>query len=192
MRRRSRLEARQQAEARSNPVLRYLFFGALVLLSLALPAVLTLTLRSIPSSIPKEGGVENNSLNSAADGGVENDSWDALHWRGISPRIPSSPRSIDDLHVVFSTDCSAYQNFQAIVLFHSAEVRRKATKRRDDRRLTAVIWFLPSLSCMQPFNHAIPFPSTTLSKRVRIPLTHWQLAALAQGDLQSPFPLQIS
>lgn len=138
MRRRSRLEARQQAVARPNPVLRYLFFGALVFLSLALPAVLTLTLRNIPSSISK-GDVENNSLNIAADGDVENDSWDGLPWRGISPDIPSAPRSMDDLHVVFSTDCSAYQNFQAIVLFHSAEVRRKATERRDVRRLTVAI-----------------------------------------------------
>lgn len=78
-----------------------------------------------------------NSLNNAADGGVENDSWDGLPWRGISPGIPSAPRSIDDLHVVFSTDCSAYQHFQSIVLFHSAEVRR----RRDDRRLITAVCF---------------------------------------------------
>ncbi|CAN0362813.1 unnamed protein product, partial [Hapterophycus canaliculatus] len=26
----------------------------------------------------------------------------------------------DDIHVVFSTDCSNYQGWQAVVLFHSA------------------------------------------------------------------------
>ena len=34
--------------------------------------------------------------------------------------LPSFPRGEDDLHVVFSTDCTNYQAWQAVVLFHSA------------------------------------------------------------------------
>lgn len=43
-------------------------------------------------------------------------------WRGIGAGMASGPKSVDDIHVAFSTDCSPYQNFQSITLFHSAEV----------------------------------------------------------------------
>lgn len=45
-----------------------------------------------------------------------------LIWRGIYDGIASTPASAEDIHLVFSTDCSPYQNYQAILLFHSAEV----------------------------------------------------------------------
>lgn len=44
-------------------------------------------------------------------------------WNGTAEGIPSVPRSEVDIHVVFSTDCSPYQNYQSMLLFHSAEVR---------------------------------------------------------------------
>ncbi|CAN0035832.1 unnamed protein product [Pylaiella littoralis] len=43
-------------------------------------------------------------------------------WRGIGAGMASGPKSVDDIHVAFSTDCSPYQNFQSITLFHSAEM----------------------------------------------------------------------
>lgn len=43
--------------------------------------------------------------------------------KGTVKGIPSVPRSEMDIHVVFSTDCSPYQNYQSMLLFHSAEVR---------------------------------------------------------------------
>lgn len=33
---------------------------------------------------------------------------------------PRYPLGEDDIHVVFSTDCTHYQTWQAVVLFHSA------------------------------------------------------------------------
>lgn len=45
------------------------------------------------------------------------------YWDGVMKEMPSKPRSELDIHVVFSTDCSPYQNFQSTLLFHSAEVR---------------------------------------------------------------------
>jgi hypothetical protein len=40
--------------------------------------------------------------------------------KGVLPGIPSIPRSPDDIHIIFSTDCSGYQNWQSFLLFHSA------------------------------------------------------------------------
>eukprot|EP00612_Vaucheria_litorea_P006340 CAMPEP_0171471968 /NCGR_PEP_ID=MMETSP0946-20130122/1012_1 /TAXON_ID=109269 /ORGANISM="Vaucheria litorea, Strain CCMP2940" /LENGTH=481 /DNA_ID=CAMNT_0012001543 /DNA_START=87 /DNA_END=1529 /DNA_ORIENTATION=- len=40
--------------------------------------------------------------------------------KGISSKIPSTPRNLDDIHVLFSTDCSEYQNWQSLLLFYSA------------------------------------------------------------------------
>jgi len=36
--------------------------------------------------------------------------------------LPSSPLHANDIHVVFSTDCGGYQNWQAEVFFHSAQL----------------------------------------------------------------------
>eukprot|EP00953_Heterococcus_sp_UTEX-ZZ885_P031522 16536-Heterococcus_DN1.PRE.3 len=40
--------------------------------------------------------------------------------KGIAPGIPAVPRNSDDVHVIFSTDCSEYQNWQSLLLFWSA------------------------------------------------------------------------
>lgn len=37
----------------------------------------------------------------------------------VDPAVTSSS---DDVHVIFSTDCSGYQNWQSLVLFHSATI----------------------------------------------------------------------
>ncbi|CAM9158118.1 unnamed protein product [Choristocarpus tenellus] len=42
-------------------------------------------------------------------------------WGGLSEDIPARPRGEDDIHLIFSTDCSPYQNYQSLLLFHSAE-----------------------------------------------------------------------
>lgn len=38
---------------------------------------------------------------------------------GFPHKVPVDP---DAVHVVFSTDCSAYQDWQTLVVFHSAKV----------------------------------------------------------------------
>lgn len=142
MRRRSRLEA-NLANGRSS-ARRYLLYGAMIVLSLALPAALTLRGNHRPvSSNPSPsagfdgsaeigggggGGVHGGGASSAQPRWEGRDVQDLgtvspLVWRGIADGIPSTPASTDDIHVVFSTDCSPYQNYQAILLFHSAEVR---------------------------------------------------------------------
>lgn len=141
MRRRSRLEA-SLANGRSS-ARRYLLYGAMIVLSLALPAALTLrgnqspTVPSSPSPSAgfdgagtagggggvQEGGVPSTRPREGRD--VQDSRFTAvspLVWRGIADGIASTPTSADDIHVVFSTDCSPYQNYQAILLFHSAEV----------------------------------------------------------------------
>lgn len=143
MRRRSRLEA-NLANGRSY-ARKYLLYGAMIVLSLALPAALTLrgNHRPLPPSntppsanmsggatIGGDGGgdgAHETGMSSAQPrwGGVDVKDLGAvspLVWRGIEDGIPSTPSSEDDIHVVFSTDCSPYQNYQSIVLFHSAEV----------------------------------------------------------------------
>eukprot|EP00903_Cladosiphon_okamuranus_P016249 g14987.t1 len=39
---------------------------------------------------------------------------------GLGPGAPGFPLGEDDIHVVFSSDCTNYQAWQAVVLFHSA------------------------------------------------------------------------
>ena len=146
MRRRSRLEANLSGGRSSAR--RYLLY-AMIALSLALPAALTL--RSSSSSKSTNSKSNSPPLGSGAESGDGTGSrgrvqepgmpssssarprWEGrdvqdlgvvspLVWRGIGDGIASAPASADDIHVVFSTDCSPYQNYQAILLFHSAEV----------------------------------------------------------------------
>lgn len=133
MRRKSRLET--DRENGRSYIRRYLFFGALALLSLALPAALTLLGSGRPPASPPGASYEGNGAAggvgaSGGDGG-DGSSWarpsdldpvSSLEWRGIGGGIASVPTSVDDMHVVFSTDCSPYQNYQSVLLFHSAEV----------------------------------------------------------------------
>jgi hypothetical protein len=39
---------------------------------------------------------------------------------GIDPDLPAAPRSENDIHIIFSTDCSASQHWQAMLLSYSA------------------------------------------------------------------------
>jgi hypothetical protein len=39
---------------------------------------------------------------------------------GIDPDLPAAPRSENDIHIIFSTDCSALQHWQAMLLSYSA------------------------------------------------------------------------
>lgn len=126
MRRKSRLETDRE-HGRPYPR-RYLFFGALALLSLAIPAGLTLLGSGRPPPSAPGGGSEGNGA-AGGDGSGSHlgrpsnlDPVSSLEWRGISGGIASVPASVDDIHVVFSTDCSPYQNYQSVLLFHSAEV----------------------------------------------------------------------
>lgn len=140
MRRRSRLEAHRGGE---RPLWkRYLLYAVLVSLSLALPAALTLrgttrirggTATSADTSgtgRPSSGGGDDDRVRATtreepalvgtlADTGAVS----PLIWKGIAQGIPPTPRSEYDIHLVFSTDCSAYQNYQSIMLFNSAEVK---------------------------------------------------------------------
>lgn len=128
MRKRSRLEARMAAGRTSFQ--RYLFYSALVLLSLALPAILTL--RGDRQPLLRNESVDGGTTISV-DVSKQTDLSEVpppktgpvsvSRWQGIAEGIPSEPRSVHDIHLVFSTDCSPYQNFQSIILFHSAEVR---------------------------------------------------------------------
>lgn len=40
--------------------------------------------------------------------------------KGVVPDIPSVPRSDEDLHIIFSTECSDYQNWQSLLFFYGA------------------------------------------------------------------------
>lgn len=124
MRRRSRPQP-WQATARPN-FQRYLFYAALVVLSLAFPAALTLVGRRPPPSSPLTvAKPREDSWSTARDDGemlADAEDVSPMIWRGIAEGIPPTPRSAEDIHVVFSTDCSPYQNYQAIMLFNSAEV----------------------------------------------------------------------
>lgn len=93
-------------------------------LSLAVPLALTLLGNHRPAPAPSAfvaEEVERTDKNEVKPA-VELSTISPLVWRGIGNGIPAVPVSPDDLHVVFSTDCSPYQNYQAIMLFHSAEV----------------------------------------------------------------------
>ncbi|CAN0037703.1 unnamed protein product [Scytosiphon promiscuus] len=121
MRRRSRLEA-NRPRARSSGR-RCLLYAVMAFLSLIVPAALTLLGSQPPPPAPPisfgdvESKGEGEDKAAAGLGAVS-----PLVWRGIGDGIPAVPVSRDDLHVVFSTDCSPYQNYQAIMLFHSAEM----------------------------------------------------------------------
>lgn len=55
------------------------------------------------------------------------------------------PLGEDDLHVAFSTDCTHYQAWQAVVLFHSAILsghKGPITQLVSFRRTAAVPWFM--------------------------------------------------
>lgn len=104
-RRRSKLEEGRLAGASVWPVRRYVLLTAVAVISLALPAALTFR----PSATRRGGGKRKANVDHDA-------------WLGIAPGIAAKPASADDIHVVFSTDCSPYQNYQATMLFHSAEV----------------------------------------------------------------------
>jgi len=53
-----------------------------------------------------------------------------MHGDGVAPPVSSSSvavpgtpqRDIDSVHIVFSTDCTPYQDWQTLVMFHSAKV----------------------------------------------------------------------
>lgn len=119
MRRRSKP---RQGAGRPN-FQRYLFYAALVILSLAFPAALTLVGRHPPpSSEQTDGDGDPGMWTSRGDATVDAEAVSPLIWSGIGKGIPPTPQSAEDIHVVFSTDCSPYQNYQAIMLFNSAEV----------------------------------------------------------------------
>lgn len=142
MRRRSRLEENLANSGRSS-TRQYLFYGTIGLLSLALPAALALFgHRFLPSNAPADSGATPYSV--IAPTRSQDDTQRQPHpgpglavpadlragavppqvlWRGIASGIASRPESVHDIHVVFSTDCSPYQNYQSILLFQSAEVR---------------------------------------------------------------------
>ena len=166
--RRPKLEA-NLANARSSPARRYLLYGAMIVMSLALPAVLTLRGNNHRPARPhlttgygdgagamgdgggggevhddarKPSSSSSSAAAAAARRGASSDDdkttqsrsrgrkertspVSRLEWRGLADGIASAPASADDIHVVFSTDCSPFQNYQAIVLFHSAEVRER-------------------------------------------------------------------
>lgn len=142
MRRRSRLEANLANGRSPTPRRRrrYLLYGAMGVLSLALPAALTLR-GNRPSPPKPEPSARIDSGATIGGGDRAHGSeistqprWKGrdvqdlgaispLVWGGIGDGIAATPASADDIHVVFSTDCSPYQNYQAILLFHSAEVR---------------------------------------------------------------------
>lgn len=101
---------------------RLLGFVALIAATVALPVLLTLRGNGGGSS-GSSGSTNDNAFFAPRDADLEaRDDWDASHWRGIAKSIPRVPRSQLDIHVVFSTDCSLYQNYQSILLFQSAEV----------------------------------------------------------------------
>lgn len=122
MSRRSRPQPRQAA-ARPN-FQRYLFPAALVFISLAFPAALTLVGRRPPQQTDGDPSADGMWTISPEDGRLPANAEPVSPqiWRGIVEGIPPTPRSAEDIHVVFSTDCSPYQNYQAIMLFNSAEV----------------------------------------------------------------------
>lgn len=135
MRKRSKHGART-TEGRSS-FRRYLFYAALVLLSLALPAILTLrgTRQALVGLERGDGGdsspaspvVPSKPTTFSEVPPPKAGPVSPSRWQGIAEGIPSSPRSVDDIHLVFSTDCSPYQNYQSILLFHSAEVSEPVT-----------------------------------------------------------------
>lgn len=133
MRRRSRPQPRP-AGARPN-FQRYLFYAALVVLSLVFPAALTLVGRRPPPSSQQAGGDPPGDVMWPTVPGVAaipaDEPVSPRIWQGMAEGIPSTPRSAKDIHVVFSTDCSPYQNYQAIMLFNSAEVRRYSSTTCD-------------------------------------------------------------
>ncbi|CAM9421906.1 unnamed protein product [Pylaiella littoralis] len=141
MRRRSRLEENLANSGRSS-TRQYLFYGTIGLLSLALPAALALFgHRFLPSNAPADSGATPYSVIDPTRS--QDDTQRQPHpgpgravpadlragavppqvvWRGIASGIASRPESVHDIHVVFSTDCSPYQNYQSILLFQSAEM----------------------------------------------------------------------
>ncbi|CAB1116688.1 unnamed protein product [Ectocarpus sp. CCAP 1310/34] len=131
-RRRSKLEEGRLAGASVWSVRRYVLLTAVAVISLALPAALTFR----PSATRRGGGKRKANVDHDA-------------WLGIAPGIAAKPASADDIHVVFSTDCSPYQNYQAIMLFHSAEmvgqkgrVTRVASGCTRDERLELEVYMM--------------------------------------------------
>lgn len=106
MRRRAKLysSAVDHRRSRGRSWRRLGTYIALLLVTLSVPAWLTLTAPQVRRNVlPTTGPVEKT-------------------WGGIAKGIPAKPRSLQDIHIVFSTDCSPYQNYQSVLLFHSAEV----------------------------------------------------------------------
>ncbi|CAM9372253.1 unnamed protein product [Discosporangium mesarthrocarpum] len=80
-------------------------------------------------------------------------------WQGVANGIPSQPRGKDDIHLVFSTDCTPYQNYQSLILFHSAEtveqmgpITRVASGCSEDEKSS-----LTSIMAKQPERFRIHF-----------------------------------
>lgn len=94
----------------------------MALLSLVVPAALTLLGSHPPPPAPPVLTEVDRKDRDEDKVAADLEEISPLVWRGIGDGIPAVPASQDDLHVVFSTDCSPYQNYQAIMLFHSAEV----------------------------------------------------------------------
>lgn len=107
-------ERRRSDRSQKGSRVKYILYAALALFSIKILAVLTLKqeifLGNVPSTEDPQKFQHKPEL-------VEG-------WGGIMQGIPSAPRSKHDIHVVFSTDCSAYQNYQSIILFNTAEVWR--------------------------------------------------------------------
>ncbi|CAM9267051.1 unnamed protein product, partial [Phaeothamnion confervicola] len=94
---------------------------------------------------------------------------------GVVPDLPDAPRSKDDIHVVFSTDCSAYQDWQSFLLFHSAQAAGQTSRmtriasgcsEEDQARLTDMhrhlprvhgIHFTPDYAMKYPDGEVYPF-----------------------------------
>ncbi|CBJ48920.1 conserved unknown protein [Ectocarpus siliculosus] len=65
-----------------------------------------------------EGGSADGSKEGSDNDGAD-DAWGS-DGAGLGPGAPGFPLGEDDIHVVFSSDCTNYQAWQAVVLFHSA------------------------------------------------------------------------
>lgn len=115
---------RASAEQKHRACQRLLGCAILLALSLTLPVILTLRGMGSPGStndLDTKNRINEPSLQQSTDMAGEV-MGEVQGWDGVMKGIPSMPRSDVDIHVVFSTDCSPYQNYQSILLLHSAEV----------------------------------------------------------------------
>lgn len=103
---------------------RLLGYASLLVVPVAIHVLLTprrMTTRAVPNN--SDVGSTGDALLSPQRLSVAEEVVDREEgWNGVARGLPSMPRSEVDIHVVFSTDCSPYQNYQSILLFHSAEV----------------------------------------------------------------------